>query len=209
MLYLALALRLACFAFFWLGAPVLLAARARFHVPWWFVIASATVLGWILTNGAVFFQHRVIDEALRRESSCFNDLIHQDQKGTGVLRGDGMVETEVENPCGGGDFLVDRYKPFKGLLYGPLYLLCCSLPYWLIVRRRASTGTKRQIALLGVAVLVIEWAAIVGECIRPGYFDQMCENADPYLWPPLTIAAAAIVSWVVTTQLLQCIGRRA
>jgi hypothetical protein len=55
-------------------------------------------------------------------------------------------------------------------------LLCCSLPYWLIVVRRASPGTKRQVALLAVAVFVIEWAAIFSECIRPGYFDQVCAN---------------------------------
>jgi hypothetical protein len=207
--YLVVALRLACFALFWLTVPLLLAARGRFKVPWWLVVTSATVLGWIFTNGAVFLQHRVIDEALRRQSICYNDAIQQDQKTTVIPKGDGVVETEVEGPCGGlGDFLLNSYRPFRALLYGPLFLLCCSLPYWLIVVRRTSPGTKRQVALLAVAVFVIEWAGIFRQCIRPGYFDQVCANADSYIWPPLTIAAAAIVSWVLTTQLLQRFGRR-
>jgi hypothetical protein len=201
---------------FWLGVPLLLAARARFKVPWWFVIASATVLGWTLTNGAVFFQHRVADGAHRRESICLDDAIHREPKGTVVLKGQGVTETEVENRCGVGDLLLDSYKPFMGLLYGPLYLLCCSPPYWLIVVRRASPGTTRQVVFLGGALLVIGWAALLGECaaifgerIRPGNYDQMCNNVDPYIWLPLTIAAAFIVSWVVITQLLQRFGWRA
>ena len=47
-------------------------------------------------------------------------------------------ETVIDNPCGLGDWIFDRYKPIAGLLYGPPYLLCCLLPYWLIVGRRRS-----------------------------------------------------------------------
>jgi hypothetical protein len=103
-----------------------------------------------------------------------------------------------------------------GLLYDPLYLLCCSLPYWLIVVRRAPRGSTLKVTLMTIALLVVEWAAILGECtaifgerIRPGYHDQMCNNVDPYIWLPLTIAATFLVSWIVTTQVLQRFGRRA
>jgi len=197
---------------------VLLAARARSRVPWWFVIASATVLGWALTNGAVFFQHRVVDESHRQDLLCFDNAAHENKdksKDAGVPVGNGVYETRVDNPCGNGDLLVDSYIPFMGLLYGPLYLLCCSLFYWLIVVRRASRGQTRQVVLLAVAVLVIEWAAIVGECTavfgersRPVYFDQMCNRVDLYISLPLTIAAGFLTSWIVTTQVLQRFGRR-
>jgi hypothetical protein len=199
-------LQLACAALFCLAVPLLLAVRAvRSNVPWWFVIASATALGWILTNAAVYLQHRAVDESIRQERICIDDAIHGNQ-GVAVVNGN---EPTIDNPCGLGVWFQENYTPFAGLFYGPLYLLCCSLPYWLIVVRRPSPGPTLQVALLAVAALVIEWAAIAGECIRPGYYDQVCTNADPYIWPPLTVAAAFLVSWVVTTQLLQRFGRRA
>ena len=58
-----LALRLACVALFWLSVPLLLVYRGlRSDIPWIFVIVSATVLGWILSNASVFFQHAAVDE---------------------------------------------------------------------------------------------------------------------------------------------------
>jgi hypothetical protein len=123
-------------AFFGLAVPLLLIARVRSNVPWWFVIASATALGWIFANAAVFFQHRAVDEGDRQERLCFDEAIHGNQGGA-ALNGN---ETVIENPCGLGDSLRENYKPFAGLLYGPLYLLSCLLPYWLIVRRRAHSA---------------------------------------------------------------------
>src|ERR1700722_20099730 len=201
-------LQFACIALFCLAVPLLLAYRAvRSDVPWWFVIASATAVGWILSNADVFFQHRVDDESVWQSRSCSSDAIQENR--TPVITENGMHETFVENPCGTNDRMVAQYGPVLGLLYGPLYLVCCSLPYWLIVGRRSSRGLTRKIALLAGAALAIEWAAIVGECSRPGYLGGMCRNADPYIWPPFTVAAAFIVSWVVTTQLLPRFGRRA
>jgi hypothetical protein len=122
----------------------------------------------------------------------------------------------VENPCGIGEWLRENYKPWAGLIYGPLYLLCCSLPYWLIVVRRPSLRLRRQVALLAVALLVMEWISIFGKCTAvfgertfPGPYDQLCNNVDQYIWPPATIVAAFVVSWVVTTQVLQRLGRKA
>jgi hypothetical protein len=206
MLYLVITLRLACFVSFWLGVPLLLAVRARSKLPWWLVTASVMILGWVFTNGAVFFQHRVADEADRRASRCFDNAIHGDQNVT-VLKGDGIAETVVENPCGVGDLLLDSYKPFKGLLYGPLYLLCCSLPYWLIVVRRASRGRIREIVSIAVAVFVIEWATIFVKCFV--YEDQMCSQVDPYVLSSLTIAAASLVSWVIAVRIPRRFGRSA
>jgi hypothetical protein len=58
-----LALQFACVALFWLSVPWLLVYRGlRSDIPWVFVIVSATALGWILSNAAVFFQHAAIDE---------------------------------------------------------------------------------------------------------------------------------------------------
>jgi hypothetical protein len=205
--YLAIILRLACFALFWLGVPFLLSAHVRSKVPMWLVIAAAMALGWLLTNGAVYFEHRTAHEADRREMMCFDDAIHEDHNAA-VVSGNGMVETAVvENPCGIGDRILDTYKPFLGLIYGPIYLLCCSLPYWLIVARRASLGPTWRIAVLSIGALAIEWTAIIGSCF--GYNAQICAKADPYIWPPLTIAAASMVSWVLTTQVIRRFGRRA
>ena len=139
-----------------------------------------------------------------------------ENKGVAVVNADGMTETVVENPCGIGEWLREQYKPWAGLLYGPLYLLCCSLPYWLIVVRRVSLRLRRQVGLLAVALLVIEWVSIFGECTAvfgerpfPGPYDQMRNNVDQYIWPPATIFAAFVISWVFTTQVLQRFGRRA
>jgi hypothetical protein len=127
-----------------------------------------------------------------------------------------MTETVVENPCGIGEWLRENYKPWVGVFYGPLYLLCCSLPYWLIVVRRVPLRLRRQMALLAVGLLVIEWLSIFGECTAvfgersfPGPYDQLCSNLDQYTWPPATIFAAFVISWIFTTQVLQRFGRRA
>lgn len=161
-------LHLACVASFWVKVPMLLAVRVRSGAPWWFVILSATALGWILSNATVYFQNLAVDDSVKVWVS---------------------------------------YKPFTGLVYGPFYLLCCALPYWLIFGRQSSAGGTIPIALLAMAVLVIEWAAIVGDAIRRGYLDNMLRNADPFIWPPVTIAAAFLLSWVLTT-VLQRSGRR-
>lgn len=78
---------------------------------------------------------------------------------------------------------------------------------WLIVVRRASSVPKRKVVLLAVAVLVIEWAVLFGDCtalfgerIRPGHYDQMCNNVPPYIWLPITMAVAFSVSWMVATR---------
>ena len=191
-------LQLACVASFWLKVPMLLAVRVRSGAPWWFVIVAATALGWILSNASVYLQHLVVDEAGRQDAIC----------ATQAAIVPPATQAAVENSCGTGDHGSGRYKPLAGLIYGPLYLLCASLPYWLIFGRRSSSGMTRPIALLAGAALVLEWAAIVGDCIRPGYWSGMCTRADPYIWPPLSIAAAFVVGWFVTTQVLQRFARR-
>jgi len=130
--YLYLALQFACVAFFVLAVPLLLVARVRSDVPWWFVIAAATAVGWIFANGLVFVQHVGNDESRMEEIACFADP--PDHGKVSVVNG----ETVIDNPCGLGDWIFDSYKPIAGLLYGPPYLLCCLLPYWLIVGRRRS-----------------------------------------------------------------------
>jgi hypothetical protein len=121
-------LQLACIALFLLGLPLLLAARVRSNVPWWFVIASATALGWIFANASVFLQHAAIDEERMEELACFADP-DRGNKDVSVVTENGMTETVVDNPCGIGEWLRENYKPLMGLLYGPLYLVCCSLPH--------------------------------------------------------------------------------
>jgi hypothetical protein len=211
-----LTLRFLCVALFWASVPMLLAYRARrSDVPWVFVIVSATALGWMLSNASVFFQHAAIDEERLEELACFSTP-QDENKSVTVVNQNGMTETVVENPCGIGEWISDRYKPLAGLIYGPLYLLCCALPYWLIVIRRPPPRVTRQIALLAVAVLSIVWALILGQCtaifgerIGPGYYDQLCNYVDPYTSPPLTMAAASLVSWLVTAQVLQRFRRHA
>ena len=211
-----LTLQFACAALFWLSVPLLLVYRGlRSDIPWLFIIVSATALGWILSNAAVFVQHAAIDEQRLEELAC-STAPYVENKGVAVVNADGMTETVVENPCGIGEWLREQYKPWAGLLYGPLYLLCCSLPYWLIVVRRVSLRLRGQVGLLAVALLVIEWVSIFGECTAvfgerpfPGPYDQMCNNVDQYIWPPATIFAAFVISWVFTTQVLQRFGRRA
>jgi hypothetical protein len=209
-----IALQFLCVALFWLSAPLLLVYRGlRSDVPWLFVIVSATALGWILSNGSVFFQHAAVNEERMEELACFA-APYDENKGVAVVNANGVTETVVENPCGIGEWIQASYKPLLGLLYGPLYLLCCALPYWLIVVRRVSLRLRRQVALLAVALLVIEWVSIFGECTAvfgertfPGPYDQLCNNVDRYTSLPLTIAAAFLISWVVTTQVLQRFSR--
>jgi len=203
------ALEFLCDALFWASVPLLLVYRARrSDVPWVFVIVAVTASGWGLLNASVFFQQAAIDEERMEELACFA-APYDGSKSAAVVNANGMTETVVENPCGIGEWIREKYKPWAGLLYGPLYLLCCSLPYWLIVVRRISPSPTRQVVLLAVAVLVIEWTSIFGECTailgertRPSYVDQMCNNVDQYIWPPATIFAAFLVSWVVTTHVL-------
>ena len=132
------AFQFTCFAFFVLAVPLLLVARVRSNVPWWFVIASATVAGWICANASVFIQHVAIDEDRMEEIACFAHP--PDHGNASVVNG----ETQIDNPCGLGDWFRHRYKPIAGLLYGPPYLLCCLLPYWLIVGRRSRLLGLRQ-----------------------------------------------------------------
>jgi hypothetical protein len=156
-----------------------------------------------------------IDEECMEELACFT-APYDENKSVAIVNANGVTETVVENPCGIGEWIRENYKPWAGVLYGPLNLLCCSLPYWLIVVRRAPPRSTRQMALLAVAVLVIEWAAIYGECTavfgertHPGNIDKICNNVDPYIWLPLTIATAFLASWLVTAQVSQHFGRQA
>jgi hypothetical protein len=131
-----LTLQFACVALFWLSVSLLLVYRGlRSDIPWVFVIVSATALGWILSNAAVFFQHAAIDEQRMEEKACFTAPPDYRSNGASVVNENGMTETIVENPCGIGDWIREKYKPWAGLVYGPLYLLCCSLPYRLIPAR--------------------------------------------------------------------------
>jgi hypothetical protein len=132
------ALQFACVAVFVLAVPLLLVARVRSNVPWWFVIASATAVGWIFANAFVFIQHVAVDEDRMDEIACFANPPNHGN--VSVVNG----ETVIENPCVLGDWILDRYKPIAGLLYGPPYLMCCLLPYWLIVRRRSRLVGLRQ-----------------------------------------------------------------
>jgi hypothetical protein len=209
------ALTFACVALFWASVPLLLVYRSRrSDIPWVFVIVSATALGWILSNASVFFQHAAVDEDRMEEFACFA-APYDENKSVAVVNANGMTETVVENPCGIGDWIRENYKPFTGLLYGPLYLLCCSLPYWLIVVRRPSLRLRRQMVLLAVGILVLEWSAILGNCtavfgerFSPDSYWSLCDYIDPHIELPLTIAAASLVSWALTTQVLQRFTRR-
>jgi len=120
-----LTLQFACVALFWLSVPLLLVYRARRpDIPWMFVIVSATVLGWILSNTSVFFHHAANDEQRLEERTC-STAPYVENKGVAVVNADGVTETVVENPCGIGEWLREQYKPWAGLIYGPLYVLAC------------------------------------------------------------------------------------
>ena len=205
-----LVLRMACVAIFWLSVPMLLVYRARrSDIPWVFVIVSATALGWILSNASVFLQHAEIDEQRIEERVCF-DAPEQGPESVPVMTANGMNETIVENPCGIGDWIRDEFKPWLGLLYGPVSLLCGALPYWLLIARRPSLKLKRQIALVAVGVFLIEWTAILGQraadflgSVNLDTLWSLRDYLDPYLWVPLTIAVAFLVAWGVKAQVLQ------
>jgi hypothetical protein len=206
------ALRLVSVALFWLSVPLLLVYRGRrSDIPWGFVIVSATILGWILVNASVFFQHAGIDEERLEELACFTSP-HDENKSATVVNANGMTETVVENPCGIGEWAPENYKPYVGLFYGPLYLLCSALPYWLIVVRRPSREIRRQMVLLAAGIVVLAWTAILGECTgllgeRDSYY-PLCDYIDTYIALPLIIAVGSFVSWAVTTQVLQRFNRR-
>ena len=69
-------------------------------------------------------------------------------------------------------------------------------------------NTFKNFAIQAVAALVIEWAATVGECILPMHFGQVCRMTDPYVYPPVTIALAFLLSWIIATQVLERFDRR-
>jgi hypothetical protein len=197
-------------ALFWLCVPLLLVYRGlRSDIPWIFIIVSATALGWILSNASVFFQHAAMDQDRIEERACFSDP-PDTSNSTELVDKNGVTETIVENPCALGDWISDSYKPRLGLLYGPVYLLCCALPYWLLIVRRPSTGLKRQIVLLAVGVFVIEWTVILGQhtadflgSVNLDTLWSLRDYLDPHLWVPLTIAVAFLVAWGVNAQVLQ------
>ncbi len=201
MIYLQLVLGIAFVACLWLGVPALLVARAKKpNLPWWVVVVSAVVIGWIAANGNVLVQHLAIDETRRLEELCFSNP--SPVKPHEVIAADGTSETVVDNPCGIGEWIVPRYEPTKGLLYGPLYLLVCSLPYWLIMARRSAPGLTRQIVWLAAATFLVEWTAITSFLARGSHFGEGYEM-DPYIWPPLTVPVALFTAWLVVTQLIQ------
>jgi hypothetical protein len=194
----------------WASVPLILAYRGRrSDVPWILIFVSATALGWILSNASVFLQHAEIDEQRIEERVCFN-APEEGPEAVPVVTANGTTETIVENPCGIGDWIRDEYRPWLGLLYGPVYLFCCALPYWLLIVRRPSTGLKRQIVLLAVGVFVIEWTAILGQrttdflgSVNLDTLWSLRDYLDPHLWVPLTIAVAFLVAWGVNAQVLQ------
>ena len=201
MIYLLLVLGIAVVASLWLGVPALLVARAKKpNLPWWVIVVSAVVIGWIVANGNVLVQHLAIDESRRLEELCFNNP--PPVKPHEVIAADGTSETVVDNPCGIGVWIVPRYQPSKGLLYGPLYLLVCSFPYWLILARRSAPGLTRQIVWLAAATFLVEWTAITSVLARGGHFGEGYEM-DPYIWPPLTVPVAFFIAWLVVTQLIR------
>jgi hypothetical protein len=192
-----LALRLVSVALFWLSVPLLLVYRGlRSDIPWVFIIVSATALGWILSNASVFFQHAAMDQDRIEERACFSDP-PDTSNSTELVDKNGVTETIVENPCALGDWISDSYKPWLGLLYGPVYLLCCALPYWLLIVRRPSTGLRRQIAILG------QRAADVLGSVNLDTLWSLRDYLDPHLWVPLAIAVAFLVAWGVNAQVLQ------
>ena len=101
------------------------------------------------------------------------------------------------------------YKPIIGLAYGPLYLLYCALPYWLVVGRRSSTGMTPQIVWLSAAALLLEWTAIAGAMRRGGYPEQFLRHSSAYVVPPVTIALAVLIGWLVATHVLKRFETRA
>jgi hypothetical protein len=126
------------------------------------------------------------------------------------IDGNGTTETTIENPCGIGDWIRDEYQPWLGLLYGPVYLLCCALPYWLLIERRPSINVKRQIILLAVGTFVIEWAVILRQhaadllaSINLDILWPLRQYIDARLWVPLTIAIAFLVAWGISAQMFQ------
>lgn len=199
-----LALHYVCLALFLSAVPLLLVYRARRpDVPWAFVIVAATVLGWVLSNGAVFFQHAAIDEERLEEVACFTNPPPYEIKRAPAPDGSGM-ETIIENPCGIGDWFPDQYQPLFGLLYGPFYLFFAALPYWLIVSRRSASHPRLPMVLLGVSIFGAEWAVILGKCtalfgesLDADSYCPLCNYVDAYTALPLTAALAFLVSWGV------------
>ena len=200
MQYLLLLLSIACAASFWLGVPGLLFLRSnKTSLSWWFVAGAALAVGWIVANGSVLIQHLAVDESRRQEKLCF--LNPPPVEPITVINENGVRELTIENPCGIGEFWVEGYKPIEGLLYGPLYLACCALPYWLIVARRSAPGLTRQIFWLAAAACLIEWAAIIGYLASGGRFGFTFE-LDLLDLPPLTLPVGFLVAWLVVTQII-------
>lgn len=204
-----LALLSVCNLLYWASVPLLLVYRGRrSDVPWIFILVSATALGWILANASVFFQHAAINQGRIEERECFSDPLYKSN--STELDKNGVTETIVENPCALGDWISDSYKPWLGLLYGPVYLLCCALPYWLLIVRRPTTGLKLRMVLLSVGVFVTEWTAILGQrtadflvSAKLDALSSLRDYLDPHLWVPPTIAVAFLVAWGVNAQVLQ------
>jgi hypothetical protein len=199
-------LQFACVVIFCLSVPFGIYIRAtRPEVPLWLIVVVPVALGWLLVNAHALFEHLEVDEDKHEVAACFQhpaDFEIKQQPMPTISEG-GMRETVVENPCPLVDYFWESYQPVRGLIYGPLYLFWCALPYWLLVARKSAPGLTIQIAAIGVATLAIEWAAIGSAGIRTVELDYTLGSRGPFLWPPMTVAIALIVSWIVTTQVIQ------
>jgi hypothetical protein len=190
--------QIVCVVVFWVGMPLLLAARVRRpSMSWWLVIALATALGWLAVNAAIYGQHRAIAAQIEQDGIAAQNALNETHA---VFNGREMI---VENPYPFRDYIVLSYRPLGGLAYGGLYLLACALPYWLMAVRRRITGARTSFALMAVGVFAIQWTLILGDISRRGIHSIDVVLLDPFLSPPMTISIALVTSWILVTQVIQ------
>lgn len=191
--------QIVCVVIFWVGVPLLLAARVRRpSLSWWLVIALATALGWLTVNGAIYGQHRAV--AAQIEQNRINAQNTLNEAHAAVFNGREMI---VDNPYPLVDYFVLSYRPLEGLAYGGLYLLACALPYWLIAVRRRITCARTSFAFIAVGVFAIQWTLILADINRRGFHGIDVVLLDPFLSPPMTISIALVTSWILVTQIIQ------
>lgn len=207
-------LRLACVILFTLSVPLMVRARFRNpEFPAWRLILLAIALGWIFPIAHKMLERPMHQELDREERVAAEEYMrHPPPPPPPSRNANGSVETAVDNPYGIGDWIEEDYHPVESLLYGPAYLGGCWLAAWAYFRRSTPPRLRRPILLVAAGLLLVAWAAIIGERVRikpPGIFSDgiFIYGWNPFFGPQLTLPLALLASWLLVGWLPGALAR--
>jgi hypothetical protein len=191
-------LRSACVAVFTVSIPLLAVVRFKSKFPVWLLIILSIALGWFLPYTHMSMREPMIRQADREHTAMQEEYERHPWPVTSAT-------DPAKNPFSFGDFVPEPYHPVASLAYGPVYLMGCWLAAWLYFCRSGS-GQRRQVLVVSVGVVLVEWAALFGYVVkstpRNAVIDTVLFNWwDRFFGPQLTLPLAMIVAWLVAAWL--------